>query len=178
MRKGINDIVGQKYGELTVESYSHKDSASKNYFICICSCGKSKSIQQSNLLSGRSSSCGCSRRPAATSRAVAHDVQHIRDTTLTEHVSVDIGLLVVLTRYQLNSMSTIEMEDFRMANKAYLIELDHVMEGDRVVIKENGMCATANINVTYDCCFDVTLDDGGTALIFCLDDIWKLVHVG
>lgn len=177
MSKKIHDIIGQKYGELTVQSYSHKDAASRNYFTCICSCGKSKIIQQSNLLSGRSTSCGCSRRQAVTSQAADHDPLHTSDITPTDEVCVDMGMLPVLTRFKLNSLTNHEMEAFRLINKAYLVETTFLKKGDRVVIKENGKCATANINVTDDSCFEVTLDDGKTSQIFCLDDVWQLVQV-
>lgn len=177
MCKRIHDIIGQKYGELTVKGYSHKDSASRNYFTCICNCGKTKIIQQSNLLSGRSTSCGCSRGQTVAPLSQDHDVLRVSDRTLTEVVCVDIGTLPALTSCQQNSMTNHEMDAFRLINKTYLVEVLFLMKGDRVMIKESGMYATANKNVTHDSCFDVTLDDGTTDMIFCVDDVWKLVQV-
>lgn len=58
----LKDITGMKYGMLTVisraDDYIHNG---RKYVMwnCVCDCGNHKSISASNLMSGRSKSCGC-----------------------------------------------------------------------------------------------------------------------
>lgn len=46
------------FGRLTVLSYASK-SNKKNYWECVCACGKNKVIVGSNLRNGHTQSCGC-----------------------------------------------------------------------------------------------------------------------
>lgn len=52
--------VGNKYNRWEVVSYSHK-TGPHHYWVCRCQCGKTKTVQQGSVVSGRSSSCGCLR---------------------------------------------------------------------------------------------------------------------
>lgn len=52
--KMIN-LVGQKFGKLTVVKYS------KPYWICKCDCGNIVNVLSQNLRNGSTTSCGCSR---------------------------------------------------------------------------------------------------------------------
>jgi hypothetical protein len=60
------DIVGKRYGRLTVVSYSHKvkrinSNGYKHYYNCICDCGNNCLAERSAL--GRTiNSCGCLRK--------------------------------------------------------------------------------------------------------------------
>lgn len=60
-----NDIVGKKYGRLTVISYSHSKGYSK-YYLCKCECGKEKTVFRGNILYGKTLSCGCLQKERAT----------------------------------------------------------------------------------------------------------------
>ena len=56
------NIAGQRFGHLTAvrpdgKSEKHGDVC----WMCICDCGKEKTIRSGNLVSGNSKSCGCSR---------------------------------------------------------------------------------------------------------------------
>jgi hypothetical protein len=55
------DLRGQQYGLLTVFEYKGKTSGSRpeHIWLCICKCGKQKTIRQNNLRSGHTKSCGC-----------------------------------------------------------------------------------------------------------------------
>lgn len=61
----LNEIVGKRYGMLTILSYSHtekRNDASKGgrrYFKCQCDCGNIITVQYSHLISGHTQSCGC-----------------------------------------------------------------------------------------------------------------------
>lgn len=49
---------GQKHGQLTLLSFSHKDSKSKPIWNVICECGKKKQVRISSILNGLIQSCG------------------------------------------------------------------------------------------------------------------------
>ena len=65
MKFDVNDIIGQRFGKLTVIQYSHK-VAQKNgkayyhYYLCKCDCGNEKIIDRSSLKRSKGTeSCGC-----------------------------------------------------------------------------------------------------------------------
>jgi hypothetical protein len=50
--------IGQRYGRLVVVSL-HGHRGPKRFWLCNCDCGNTKIVQDSNLRSGHSRSCGC-----------------------------------------------------------------------------------------------------------------------
>ena len=62
--KEIN-IIGQKFGRLTVLSFSHSKKYNK-YYLCKCTCGNTKIILKGSLLSGKTLSCGCFQKEQAS----------------------------------------------------------------------------------------------------------------
>lgn len=58
MDKRIIDIIGMKFGRLTVESYSHSSNR-RTYWNCICECGNHTVVRGDLLKSGNTKSCGC-----------------------------------------------------------------------------------------------------------------------
>lgn len=55
------NLVGMKFGRLTVMRFLYGNARGRNYWLCKCQCGQEKKVQQNNL--GRSAnSCGCSRQ--------------------------------------------------------------------------------------------------------------------
>lgn len=66
MPKAIDtaDIIGEKYGLLTVCSYLEKVNG-MHYYLCDCSCGKTGiRVSRSSLLKGDTRSCGCLHKQA------------------------------------------------------------------------------------------------------------------
>ena len=57
----INDISGRRFGRLVVvaQDKSRSDEGNGTYWLCLCDCGQTKSVQKSNLLGGNVKSCGC-----------------------------------------------------------------------------------------------------------------------
>jgi hypothetical protein len=53
------NLIGHKFGRLTVISFNEKRDGHMTYWNCECSCGNKKIISRSSLKSGRSNSCGC-----------------------------------------------------------------------------------------------------------------------
>ena len=56
-RPGVSP--GQTYGKLTVISATEKRANGKVVWLCRCSCGKTKDVSGSHLISGDVTSCGC-----------------------------------------------------------------------------------------------------------------------
>ena len=55
------DLVGNKYGKLTVIGFSNVDAKGHTYWICKCECGGETIARSSHLLSGNVSTCGCGK---------------------------------------------------------------------------------------------------------------------
>lgn len=60
-KQQISNLIGQRFGSLTVIKKSDKMAKSGSMWDCICDCGKQKTIARSSLVSGHTKSCGCSR---------------------------------------------------------------------------------------------------------------------
>lgn len=64
MPRPTKDLLGQRFGKLEViqfDGYKKDKYHNSAYWLCKCDCGKIKSIQASRLLSGDSTTCGCSK---------------------------------------------------------------------------------------------------------------------
>lgn len=53
------DAGGMRFGRLTVIGYDGRDGRSENKWICVCDCGRLKTIVWTSLRTGRTRSCGC-----------------------------------------------------------------------------------------------------------------------
>lgn len=61
-KKELHNLIGKRFGKLTVSSFNSAIEERGYYkFNCICECGNEKSIYKHHLISGQSTSCGCSR---------------------------------------------------------------------------------------------------------------------
>lgn len=69
-RKDFIDLVGKKFGRLTVIKRVENVNPSK--FLCICECGNKKDISSSCLRKGFTRSCGCLNRELTISRNYRH----------------------------------------------------------------------------------------------------------
>lgn len=65
------DITGCEYGQLTVLGFSHLGSWQRQYWHARCTCGTEKTIERASLVKGRTRSCGCLQRQAASNMAKA-----------------------------------------------------------------------------------------------------------
>lgn len=62
-RKNKKDLVGKKFGKLTVIEDSTKRTVGQQViWICKCDCGNILEVQSGNLTSGNTKSCGCTKR--------------------------------------------------------------------------------------------------------------------
>lgn len=91
----VIDLVGQKFGRLTVLSMSDIHNDSCKYWNCICDCGNTAVVSGSSLRLGRTRSCGCLRtessKRSATMAHAARSKQH-------NLIGQKFGMLMVLER--------------------------------------------------------------------------------
>ena len=69
-----DDIVGKRFGRLTVLEYAGHDENAKGHppvYRCKCDCGKEIVVRRWCLISGQTSSCGCLQRETAGKRSVS-----------------------------------------------------------------------------------------------------------
>lgn len=53
------DLVGRRFGRLTVIAYHHSDKHWKTHWLCKCDCGNTKIVGRDELIKGDTKSCGC-----------------------------------------------------------------------------------------------------------------------
>lgn len=58
MPRKRENLVGNKYGLLTVVSYSHSDDRGHSYWNCVCDCGNIKTVRGAHLKVGNVHCCG------------------------------------------------------------------------------------------------------------------------
>lgn len=77
-----NDLTGRRFGKLTVLSLDGIDRHGAYMWLCECDCkpGKQKVIRGSSLLSGHTTSCGCSRgiEHGMSKTKIYHEWSHIK----------------------------------------------------------------------------------------------------
>jgi len=65
----FNDLTGRVFDRWTVRKFSGRKNR-RSLWECVCRCGSIKIVSDSNLLSGKSRSCGCLKRELQRSRSV------------------------------------------------------------------------------------------------------------
>lgn len=75
------NLVGQKFGRLTVVERSENNKSGRVQWKCICECGNTKEISSNTLRRGKTKSCGCLRIEENISRA-----KHNSSSTKLYHV--------------------------------------------------------------------------------------------
>jgi len=57
-----SDLIGYKFGRYTVIGRGNANNTKDERWLCKCDCGTERIIKRRDLVSGRSTSCGCGRR--------------------------------------------------------------------------------------------------------------------
>jgi hypothetical protein len=102
------ELIGAKFGKLTVLQFSHKDTKSNNYYECLCDCGNSKQVAQNHLLSGKIRSCGClknkrTRVEPDMNTEVASLQKLLRKHLNTTGMNAVFAILGVLNEYMISN---------------------------------------------------------------------------
>lgn len=73
----VKDIMGQKFGRLTVIKRDGSDNRGYATWLCKCKCGNiTKPLRSKDLSSGNTKSCGCLNIEASTARIKAQNITH------------------------------------------------------------------------------------------------------
>jgi len=80
------NMIGKKFGEWEILSYSHTNENGTVYWNCRCSCGKEKSVSGDYLKNGASRSCGCKKG------------EFIREKELQDLTGKKFGMLTPIER--------------------------------------------------------------------------------
>lgn len=70
-------MIGKKYGRLTI-IHETRDKRNFIYYLCKCECGNEIEVYRSNLLSGKTKSCGCYKKEKLKDLYKKRNVFHIR----------------------------------------------------------------------------------------------------
>lgn len=74
----MENLVGKKYGRLTVLKYSHKNAHREPHWLCSCECGNTKTVMGANLKNGNTQSCGCYQREQAKKCHSTHGMRYTK----------------------------------------------------------------------------------------------------
>lgn len=74
----LNDLVGGKYGRLTVIERAGSTAQKKALWICRCDCGNEVIVVGSHLLNGNTHSCGCYKSDRTSERMGSHRKSNTR----------------------------------------------------------------------------------------------------
>lgn len=73
------EMIGRRFGKLTVIKESPERKSKRVYWICKCDCGSiTKSIKGTNLRNGTTKSCGCLITEAVITRCTVHGLRNTR----------------------------------------------------------------------------------------------------
>lgn len=66
------DLTGRRFGRLIVQHRSDRKDHGRSFWACTCECSASVEVSQSDLLAGKSQSCGCLRVDARSRYSEGH----------------------------------------------------------------------------------------------------------
>lgn len=72
------NLIGQKFGELTVIKKSEQKKNNRVAWECLCSCGNMTTVITNHLTSGHTKSCGCLQKKVASQMNPAVDITNQR----------------------------------------------------------------------------------------------------
>ncbi len=67
------DIIGKRFGKLTVLTHHHRNEGYRNFYECLCDCGNKKIVYKQMLTSGKTTHCGC----LFVHPAIIHGLSHV-----------------------------------------------------------------------------------------------------
>lgn len=77
-RKPRSDIIGEKFGRLTVDSLYGRTPNNKLTYLCTCDCGNTVIAIGAELRNGHTKSCGCYRIDVTSERMTQHGLSNSR----------------------------------------------------------------------------------------------------
>lgn len=78
MPRFAENLIGQKFGRLTVVDRAPNDKSLHANWVCKCSCGNTKVVGARHLKSGNTISCGCYAKERSSERNTTHGMSNTR----------------------------------------------------------------------------------------------------
>ena len=91
----MQNLIGLKFGRLTVINFHHSVPryypngslrGHRHYWSCLCECGNYKIVEQYQLTSGNTQSCGCLAKERAKTNFVKHNLTNHRLYNIYAHI--------------------------------------------------------------------------------------------
>jgi hypothetical protein len=135
-------LISKKYNRLTIIDID-KDKSTKNrkYYICLCNCGKFKSIRKDHIISGRSKSCGCLQKEKVSE---VNKVIHSK-INLTE----DYGRYIKIFFFNTDNFTIIDKDDYKKIKDYCWTELAYKTSSYAVTCINNKLVRLHNLIMTY-----------------------------
>lgn len=75
-RDDLGNLIGKKFGRLTVSEYVGTDKHQKRVWSCICDCGKQTEVTTTQLRLGKTQSCGCFKTDTHTTHGDSTSLEY------------------------------------------------------------------------------------------------------
>lgn len=160
------EIIGMKFGSLTVKAQGPNNKYNKKVFICDCDCGtKDYSVPKIRLTTGKTKSCGCGRNPITINTdelvgktfgrfEVLEFIGKNEKSVPTYRCKCECGNIVEVNGYNLKSGSSTNCGCVRKQSLSDVKKLEEIPAGTKVglltVLYENGKDETGHYFV-YRC---------------------------
>lgn len=119
------DLVGQKFGKLTVIELDPKQEGRRKW-ICKCECGNTTSVREYNLKSGNTKSCGCTKQ-----KYLEHKKLNVKQVKTRNNQGgvyfLQAGEIILKGNYE-GEKKCSKIKEYKMSSEelaAYLKELEH-----------------------------------------------------
>lgn len=133
------DMIGETFGDLTVIEY-----AGHSKWRCRCSCGNYTVVESTNLLSGRTSSCGCKSKstPKYTKEKIIELIHNFIDTNnnkpyiedLQNLLDVSIGTIYkYIDTYDLHTYINHSSKSVYERDIAKIIDTDYILNNRSIL---------------------------------------------
>lgn len=168
----FENLVGQKFGRLTVIKENGRSENGCVMWECLCDCGNKHSVSSTHLRRGRVKSCGCLLREAAIEKLNKLDRNRYKD--LTDKV---FGMLTVVGRAERPNHTKykyVYWECLCECGNKRIVKSSHLISGTvdscfRCKLKYNTYDLTGEYGIGYT--------NKGKEFYFDLEDYDKLKHI-
>ena len=72
----MQNLTGQKFGQLIVIEFSHIGKSRHSYWLCRCDCGNKTIVARGNLVGNKTKSCGCLRKETSKNKSTKHGLRY------------------------------------------------------------------------------------------------------
>lgn len=125
MKQKVENCIGKKYGKLTILK-EERDDRNFIFYLCKCECGNEKKVYRSNLISGKTKSCGCD-----------YKVSNQRFKKFNSYIIIKEKNIVIGKTTNTNKEFYIDLEDYEKIKNIswYEANTGYIMHKDKKVIQ-------------------------------------------